>query len=69
MRNNEPDPEVNLSHAYKRAAIGLAIAAMLWFLAYLYARKAGWEEQSLIIPIAAGALSALCYSLYLKSKQ
>jgi hypothetical protein len=69
MRDNGQDSEVNLTRAYKRAAIGLAVAAAIWFLAYLYARKAGWEEQNLLIPIAAGALSALCYSLYLKSKQ
>ncbi|HZS09875.1 MAG TPA: hypothetical protein VFD58_33925 [Blastocatellia bacterium] len=69
MSHEEQNNETNLTRAYKRAAIGLAVAAAIWFLAYLYARKAGWEEQSLIIPIAAAALSVLCYSLYLKSKQ
>ncbi|MFN7946431.1 MAG: DUF5337 family protein [Blastocatellia bacterium] len=64
-----PDPEVRLSKAYRRAAIVLAVAAVLWFLAYLYASRAGWEERSLLIPLACAALSALFFSLYAKSKQ
>jgi hypothetical protein len=63
------DTEASLSKAYKRAAIALAVAAMLWFLAWLYAGRAGWEERSLIIPIACAVLSAIFYSLYSKSKE
>ena len=62
------DDESGLTQTYKRAGIGLALAAVFWFLAYLYARRAGWEERNLFIPIAAGALSALCFTLYFKAK-
>ncbi len=64
-----PDPEVRLSRAYRRAAIVLAVAAVLWLLAWLYAGRAGWEERSLLIPLACAALSALFFALYAKSKR
>ncbi|HWQ33106.1 MAG TPA: hypothetical protein VNQ79_09640 [Blastocatellia bacterium] len=64
-----PEDETRLNRAYKRAAAGLAAAAVLWFLAWLYAVRAGWEERSLVIPIACAVLSAIFYSLHAKSKQ
>ncbi len=66
---SDHDAESGLTQAYKRAGISLAVAAVFWLFAYLYARRAGWEERNLFIPIAAGALSALCFWLSLKSKQ
>jgi hypothetical protein len=62
------DESHNLRNAYKRAAISLALAAALWLIAYLVARDSGWEERSLLIPIAAGGLSALFFSLYRREK-
>jgi len=62
------DDQVRLRAAYKRAGIGLAIAALVWLIAYAVARRSGWEERSLVIPIAAAALSALCFSLYWRAK-
>jgi sterol desaturase/sphingolipid hydroxylase (fatty acid hydroxylase superfamily) len=63
------EDETRLNKAYKRAAIGLAAAAVLWFLAWLYAVRAGWEERSLVIPIACTVLSAIFFWLHAKSKQ
>lgn len=63
------EDQVKLRQAYKRGGIGLAIAALVWFVAYLVARAQQWEEQSLLIPLAAAGLSALCFSLYFRSKE
>ena len=60
--------QARLRAAYKRAGIGLAIAAIVWLIAYFVARASGWEEQSLLIPIGAAGLSVLCFSRYLRSK-
>lgn len=51
-----------LGHAYRRSAIGLGIVAVGWTLAILLGR--GNEESPLVwlIPIAAAALSVVCYS-------
>jgi hypothetical protein len=58
----------NLTRAYKRGAIGLAIAAIVWVAALLI--TGGPEEGKInwVIPIAAAALSVLCFSLYARSK-
>ena len=66
--SNDQAGQTGLRAAYKRAGIGLAIAALVWLVAYLVARRSGWPEQSLLIPVAAAALSALCFSLYLRAK-
>ncbi len=58
-----------LRAAYKRAGIGLALAAVAWLIAYFVARQSGWEERSLFIPLGAAGLSALCFSLYFRSKE
>lgn len=55
--------------AYKRAGIGLALAAVAWLIAYLVAVRSGWEERSLLIPIGAAGLSVLCFLLYFRSKE
>ena len=55
-----------LVRAYKRASIGLGIAAVIWVVALFVARD---EEKSLIPPIGAAVLSGLFYSLYLREKE
>ncbi len=56
--------EENLKRAYRRASIGLAIAALVWGVAFFVARDRGWPEQTLLIPVGSAALSALCYWRY-----
>jgi hypothetical protein len=58
------DAREQLRKAYRRASIGLAIAAVVWAVAYFVARDRGWPEQTLVIPVGAAALSALCYWRY-----
>jgi hypothetical protein len=58
----------NLSKAYKRAAIGLAIAAVLWLASLLIVGAAEENRMIWFVPIGAAALSVLCFSLYTKSK-
>ncbi len=60
------DVETQLKRAYRRGYYGLAIAAVVWTAAYFVARKQGWPEYSLVIPIAAAGLAALCYVRYRK---
>lgn len=61
------EEQAKLAKVYKRASVGLAIAAVLWAVAYAVGNRAGWEEHSIFIPIASGVLSALFYSLYLRT--
>jgi hypothetical protein len=56
------------TRAYKRAGIGLAVVALLWTAALLFMRQPEDEKAHWLIPIAAAALSVLCFSLYSKSK-
>lgn len=50
-----------LTNAYRRAGFGLAIAAFGWTLALLFAK--GQKEMShWLVPIAAAAISVLCFS-------
>ncbi len=58
------DAENDLRKAYRRGYIGLAAAAAVWTAAYFVARKQGWPEASLLIPVGAAALSVLCYVRY-----
>jgi|AAFX01.1.fsa_nt_gi hypothetical protein len=62
------EAETEAVKAYRRAAIGLLIAAAVWSVAYFVARDRGWGEESILIPIAAAALAALCYARYRKLK-
>ncbi len=51
----------DLTSAYRRAGFGLAIAAIGWTLALLFAK--GQKEMShWLVPIAAAAISVLCFS-------
>ena len=62
------DVQEQLSKAYRRAAIGLAIAAVVWTVAYFVARDGNWPEQTLVIPVGAGLLAGLCYWRYRTSR-
>lgn len=62
------DHNAEVRRAYRRGGIGLALAAALWLAAYFVARARGWEEQNLLIPVGAAALSALCFARYLKMR-
>lgn len=47
---------------YRRAGIGLAIAAAGWTLALLFAKGDEPVKATWLIPIAAAAISVLCFS-------
>lgn len=53
--------------AYRRAGYGLGIAAIGWTLAMLFA-KGQKEMTHWLIPIAAAAISVLCFSRSQSSK-
>ena len=57
-----------LKRAYRRASIGLAVAAVVWTAAFFVNRDQGWSETHILIPIGAAALSALCYARYRKAE-
>lgn len=67
-RSDKDITAAEIIHTYKRAAVSLALVAVCWFFAWLYARKMGWEEQSLFIPLGCGALSITFFILYNKAK-
>jgi len=50
-----------LTNAYRRAGFGLAIAAIGWTLALLFA-KGQSETWHWLVPIAAAAISVSCFS-------
>lgn len=62
------DEQSRLRAAYKRAGIGMAVAAVLGLIGYIWALRSGWEERSLLIPIGAAGLSVFFFSLYARSK-
>jgi hypothetical protein len=57
------------SRVYKRAAIGLAIAAIAWTAALVLGGRSEQEKSIWLIPIAAAALSVICFSLSAKSAE
>lgn len=57
-----------LAKAYRRASLGLGAAALLWTLGFLFVGRTETERPNWVIPIGAAALSVLCWSLYLKTK-
>ncbi len=57
-----------LTKAYRRASLGLGAAALLWTGAFLLTARAETERPHWMIPIAAAALSVLCWSLYQKTR-
>ena len=58
--------------AYKRAAIGLAVAAVCWTAVYLLVERQEGEQRSIpawLIPIGAAILSAWFFMLYRKARR
>ena len=53
-----------LTRAYKRAGLGLALGALLWTAALLFAVPPEDGRAAWLIPICAAALSMLCFSRY-----
>ena len=53
-----------LTKAYKRAGMGLALGALLWTAALLFTEPPETGKATWLIPIAAAALSVLCFSRY-----
>jgi ACR3 family arsenite efflux pump ArsB len=61
------EEEGNPAGVFKRAAIGLAIVALAWTVVLLFASKSEDEMIDWLIPIAAAALSVICFSIHTKS--
>ena len=53
-----------LTKAYKRGGLGLAMAALIWTAALLFTETPENGRVTWLIPIAAAALSVLCFSRY-----
>ncbi|QQS45742.1 MAG: hypothetical protein IPM66_17670 [Acidobacteriota bacterium] len=62
------EEKIKLTNAYRRAAIGLAAAAILWITAFLFGglddSPANW-----LIPIAAAALSVFFFAFSRKTTE
>lgn len=56
------EEQETLTKTYRRAGIGLAIAAIGWTLALLLAKGQENIKANWLIPIAAAAISVLCFS-------
>jgi hypothetical protein len=58
--------------AYKRAAIGLAVAAACWTAVYLLVERQEGEQRGIpawLIPVGAAILSAWFFMLYHKARR
>ena len=69
--SEEPESEnlqERIALAYRRAGLGLAIAAIGWTLALLLANDPDERPTRWVIPIAAAAISVLCFSRYRSSQ-
>jgi len=61
------EDQLTLARAYRRAGIGLAVAALLWIGAVLFGGVS--EGQAIwLIPIAAAALSVIFLANWRKSR-
>jgi hypothetical protein len=59
-----------MARAYKRAGIGSAIAALAWTLTLVVSGREPDDRMiNWLIPIAAAALSVLCFSLSARAKE
>jgi hypothetical protein len=58
------EDQERLTKAYKRAGVGLALAALIWTAALLFTGAPEEGKVTWLIPIAAAALSVLCFSRY-----
>ena len=69
--SQEPEtetPRQEVTRAYRRAGIGLAAAAIGWTLVILFAKDQDDQPMRWVIPIAAAAISVLCFSRYRSSR-
>ena len=64
----DEEEKSQLARAYRRASLGLGVAALLWTAAYLLLNRTELERPNWLIPIGAAALSMLCWTLYQKAK-
>lgn len=58
------DDRERLTKAYKRAGIGLAVAALIWTAALLFRWQPEEGKSVWLIPICVAALSVICFSRY-----
>jgi hypothetical protein len=58
------DDRERLTKTYKRAGLGLALGALLWTAALLFAGRPEEGRATWLVPICAAALSVLCFSRY-----
>lgn len=66
--NEEQEKQNDLTSAYRRAGFGLGLAAIGWTLGLLFA-KGQMESSYWLIPIAAAALSVMCFSRSRQSEE
>ena len=50
--------------AYKRGGFGLALGALLWTIALVFAWRPEDGKATWLVPVFAAALSVLCFSRY-----
>ena len=62
------DPHQRVTRAYRRAGIGLAVAAIGWTLVFLFAKDQDDQPMRWVIPIASAAISVICFSRYRNSQ-
>lgn len=65
----QEDPQASVTRAYRRAGLGLAIVALIWTIAFFFTGEQDGAKVNWLIPIAAAALSVLCFSRYRKLKE
>lgn len=71
--SEEPEQQEDLpekvTRAYRRAGLGLAVVALIWTIAFFFTGEPDEGRTNWLIPIAAAALSVLCFSRYRKLKE
>jgi hypothetical protein len=71
--SEEPEPQEDwpgrVTRAYRRAGVALAVVALIWTIAFFLTREQEGAKANWLIPIAAAALSVLCFSRYRKLKE
>jgi len=63
------DDQERLTKAYKRAGVGLALAALIWTAGLLFTGPPEKGKVTWLIPIAMAALSVLCFSRYNQNRK
>lgn len=65
---SEGQNQAPLKAIYKRAGIGLAVAALSWLIVSALWPPANAREPIILIPIGAVALSLFCFARYFRTK-